>query len=54
MEINELTPEYGLEYLGLRQLGRVHWNLPTPAVGRAATPTGRHPFLIKCHMALVR
>lgn len=32
MELSDLTPEYGLEYLGLRQLGPVHWNLSTPAL----------------------
>ena len=32
MEINQLTPEYGLEYLGLHHLGQVHWNLSTPAL----------------------
>jgi phosphoenolpyruvate carboxykinase (ATP) len=32
MELFDLTPEYGLEYLGLRQLVEVYWNLPTPAL----------------------
>lgn len=32
MEILDLRPEYGLEYLGLHHLGEVHWNLSTPAL----------------------
>ncbi len=32
MEIVGLTPEYGMEYLGLHHLAEVHWNLSTPAL----------------------
>ncbi len=32
MELFDLNPEYGLEYLGLRQLLQVHWNLSTSAL----------------------
>jgi phosphoenolpyruvate carboxykinase (ATP) len=32
MEIIDLRPEYGLEYLGLHHLAEVHWNLSTPAL----------------------
>ena len=32
MEMLDLKPEYGLEYLGLHHLGEVHWNLSTPAL----------------------
>jgi len=32
MELSDLRPEYGLEYLGLRRLWQVHWNLLTPAL----------------------
>jgi phosphoenolpyruvate carboxykinase (ATP) len=32
MEIVDLRPEYGLEYLGLHHLADVHWNLSTPAL----------------------
>jgi len=32
MEILDLKPEYGLEYLGLHHLANVHWNLSTPAL----------------------
>jgi len=32
MEIIDLKPDYGLEYLGLHHLGEVHWNLSTPSL----------------------
>ncbi|MBU0728740.1 MAG: phosphoenolpyruvate carboxykinase (ATP) [Proteobacteria bacterium] len=32
MELDELVPKYGLEYLGLHSLGEVYWNLSTPAL----------------------
>jgi len=32
MELNELTPDYQLGYLGLKNLGYVHWNLSSPAL----------------------
>lgn len=32
MELSDLKPEFGLEYLGLRQLQHVHWNLSTSAL----------------------
>jgi phosphoenolpyruvate carboxykinase (ATP) len=32
MEIIDLVPEYGLDYLGLHELGDVYWNLSTPAL----------------------
>ncbi|MFC1494463.1 phosphoenolpyruvate carboxykinase [Thermodesulfobacteriota bacterium] len=32
MEILDLKPDYGLEYLGLHHLGEAHWNLSTPAL----------------------
>lgn len=32
MEISDLTPKYGLEYLGLHHLSEVHWNLSTSAL----------------------
>jgi len=32
MELIDLTPEYGLEYLGLHHLAEVYWNLSTPAL----------------------
>lgn len=32
MEISDLIPEYGLENLGLHHLGKVCWNLSTPAL----------------------
>jgi phosphoenolpyruvate carboxykinase (ATP) len=32
MEMNELIPDYQLEYLELHNLGQVHWNLSTPAL----------------------
>ena len=32
MEMLDLKPEYGLEYLGLHHLGEIHWNLSTPAL----------------------
>ncbi len=30
MEMNELIPDYKLDYLGLNELGHVYWNLSTP------------------------
>ncbi|MBN1831569.1 MAG: phosphoenolpyruvate carboxykinase [Deltaproteobacteria bacterium] len=32
MELIDLTPEYGLGYLGLHHLAEVYWNLSTPAL----------------------
>jgi phosphoenolpyruvate carboxykinase (ATP) len=32
MELSDLVCDYGLEYLGLTQLGDVHWNVSTPAL----------------------
>jgi phosphoenolpyruvate carboxykinase (ATP) len=32
MEMNELIPDYQLEYVDLHNLGQVHWNLSTPAL----------------------
>jgi phosphoenolpyruvate carboxykinase (ATP) len=32
MELSDLKPEFGLEYLGLHQLLHVHWNLSTSAL----------------------
>jgi phosphoenolpyruvate carboxykinase (ATP) len=32
MEIRELKPDYRLDHLGLRHLGRVYWNLSTPSL----------------------
>lgn len=39
MEMNDLIPEYKLDYVGLRNLGQVYWNTSTPglyeyAIGR--------------------
>lgn len=32
MEINDLVPEYKLDYLGLHNLGQVYWNVSTPGL----------------------
>ncbi|MBU0480881.1 MAG: phosphoenolpyruvate carboxykinase [Proteobacteria bacterium] len=32
MEIKDLTPDFQLDYLGLHQLGQVHWNLASPSL----------------------
>lgn len=32
MEMQDLTPEFGLDYLGLHHLGEVYWNLTTSAL----------------------
>ncbi len=32
MELTELVPDYGIEYLGLHSLAEVHWNLSTSAL----------------------
>ena len=32
MEITDLVPEYGLDYLGIHKLGDIYWNLSTPAL----------------------
>ena len=32
MEMKDLQPDFGLEYLGLDHLDQVHWNLTTPAL----------------------
>jgi phosphoenolpyruvate carboxykinase (ATP) len=32
MEMNELIPDYQLEYVDLHNLGQVHWNLSTPSL----------------------
>jgi len=32
MELNELVPDYGLEYLGLHSLNAIYWNRSTPAL----------------------
>ncbi len=32
MEMSDLVPDYQLDYLGLHNLGQVHWNLSTPSL----------------------
>src|SRR6056297_1807144 len=32
MEISDLIPDYGLEEMGLHHLGKICWNLSTPAL----------------------